>query len=76
MASMAIAYNYRKAQGSASDDQSPAWPELGAPPYPAALFLISYSSYCSSYSYLSLLFVIVARTLISYPPLLKFRSDL
>ena len=49
-ASMAIAYNYRKAQGSASDDQSPAWPGLGAPPYPA-LFLISYSSYCSSYPF-------------------------
>ena len=72
MASMAIAYNYRKAQGSASDDQSPAWPGLGAPPYPAALFLISYSSYCaSSYLYLSLLLFIVARTLISYSPLLN-----
>ena len=70
IASMAIAYNYRKAQGSASDDQSPAWPELGAPPYPA-LFLVSYSSYCSSHLYLSLLLVIVTRILISYSLLLN-----
>ena len=64
MASMAIAYNYRKAQGSASDDQSPAWPELGAPPYPAALFLISYSSLFFLSIYLFLIYIILSLNLL------------
>ena len=39
MMMMTIANNYRKALvGSASDDQSPAWPAPAAPPY--TLFLI------------------------------------
>ena len=38
MMTMTIAYNYRKALGSASDDHSPAWPAPAAPPY--TLFLI------------------------------------
>ena len=62
-ASMAIAYNYRKAQGSASDDQSPAWPELGAPPYPA-LFLISYSSLFFLSIYLFLIYIILSLNLL------------
>ena len=63
IASMAIAYNYRKAQGSASDDQSPAWPGLGAPHYPAALFLISYSSLFFLSPYLFLIYIILSLNL-------------